>query len=158
MKGVIGGGPLETGESIHWAKKTALAKAQKCGETWHCLKIESGSLSWEGWKYGKFGWKYKTRNVNWIQVAATILMPYVLVSHWGLLTVRLSRQIRAWSRGGNTASLGNNEKTKPAILRTGIPAVQQKWKKSKQFKERLEEEVIKYVKWLWKRQKIIQCL
>lgn len=43
-------------------------------------------------KVGNMGsvMRNKTRNVSWIQVAVVIITPYVFVSHWKLLTVRLS--------------------------------------------------------------------
>lgn len=63
MKGVIRVDQMEIGEGICWAEEIALAKAQRYGKTWHCLKIESGSLWCEDKKHGKCDWK-QNRNIS----------------------------------------------------------------------------------------------
>lgn len=150
---VTGFGQPETGESPCWVEEIELAKGT---EMWKNLAVfKNGELFVMVKKIGNRESVVENKNgtVNWLKVATPPMLS-TLVSLWSFSLMRLSWQIKD---GLEVEHLQPRKqlKTKAEMLRTRSPTVQQAWK-NKQFRKSLEEELAKYGKWLWKKQKIVQ--
>lgn len=141
METVTGFGQPETGESPCWVEEIELAKGT---EMWKNLAVfKNGELFVMVKKIGNRESVVENKNgtVNWLKEQHHLC---------SLL----------WSAFGDGLGVEHLQprkqlKTKAEMLRTRSPAVQQAWK-NKQFGKSLEEELAKYGKWLWKKQKIVQ--
>lgn len=148
MKGVIEVGPLETREGICQTEEIALAK--KGTKVWKNLALFKNRVWFimvgkqETWEV----WLKVRQNFKWIQ-GATIPIPYALERNWRLLMGAIladQRIIQRW----RFCRLGK-QKTKQEITEDWDPCSAAGMKRE-QF-GKAEEELVKYFKQLWEKQK-----